>query len=217
MDSLIEEIAEKNGLYLRPLIDLPPEEESRFHPNTFMARSFLEHFREVVKEELKPYVLTPPPDVAGYESNGYYRRAVTWAMVMERRRQRQEAELKQKRSDYDIVYRKPLYVWVFWCPGINDFIFRGWWISIEGRDIDFSCKYFEGTKMCFKLMELFPLVEPKLFGQPDWDEWKAEFVKRYQRGYWCGKPQGKAPIWAEVKGNSIRKLLSRAEWPEVNK
>ena len=217
MSSLIEEIAEKNGMHLRPLIDLPPEEESRFHPNTFMSRKFLEHFHGLIKKELRPYVLSPPPNVAGYESNGYYRRAVTWAMVMERRRQRQAERLRQIRSDYDVTYRRPLYAWVFWCPGINNFIFRGWWIDLVGRDIDFSCKYFEGTKMCSKLMELFPLVEPTLVGQPDIEKWKAEFVKRYKKGCWCGKPQGKAPIWAEVKGNSIVRILGRAEWPEANR
>ena len=31
------------------------------------------------------------------------------------------------------------------------------------------------------------------------------------------KPQGKAPIWAEVKGSSIVRILDRAEWPEVNR
>lgn len=200
----LEKIAENNGLYFRPLVDLPPEQEINFRPNSFVSRKFLERIRKLVKDEIKPYILTPPPDVAGYESDGYYRRAVSWPMVMERRRQQQRARLKQKRSNYDVIERKPLYVWVFWCPGIGGFAYRGWWLYIVGRGID-SGKYLErDTRTVLRLMELFPL------GTPDIEKWKMEFVKRYQRGCWCGKPQGKALIWAEVKGSYIKNILCRA-------
>jgi hypothetical protein len=61
-------------------------------------------------------------------------------------------------------------------------------------------------------MELFPLVEPTLFGPPSIEDWKIKFSKQYQRGRHCGKPQGKAAVWAEVRGSSVVEILGRAEW-----
>ena len=182
-NKFLEEIAEKNGIHLRPLIDLPPGRESNFRPNSFMSRKFLEGFHKRVKKELKPYILAPSPDVAGYESDGYYRQAITWAMVMERRRQRQSARLKQIRSNYGVTYRKPLYVWVFWCPGINDFIFRGWWTYLVGTEYDYHGGGYKGQidgRIMDDLLRLFPLTEPNLF-EINWDEWMERFVKKYQR------------------------------------
>ena len=97
----------------------------------------------------------------------------TKADLLRRRRERMEANLRLKR-EYGIVQRRLLYVWVFWCPGVGGFAFRGWWISLVGINIDFECKYFERTKMCSGLMELFPLVEKPLFGfgPPDIEKWK---------------------------------------------
>ena len=137
----------------------------------------------------------------------------TKADVQRGKRERMEHSLRFKR-EYGVIQKRPLYVWVFWCPGISFTFFRGWWIDIVGRGIDFNCKFFDGTTMCSSLLDLFPLVENNLFGPRDIEKWKAEFVKRYQRGLWCGKPQGKAPIWAEVQGTDIRKILGRAKWPK---
>jgi len=118
------------------------------------------------------------------------------------------------KREYGVVHKRALYVWVFWCPGFNNFFFRGWYTYLEGVGI--SCGIHKlSNKIGSRLMELFPLVKPTLFGPADLDEWMAEFVKKYQRGYWCGKPQGKSPVWAEVQGSSIRRLLSRMEWPEI--
>ncbi len=215
----IEEIAAKNGMHLRRLIDLPPENESTFRPSSFITRKWLENFRELVKKELKPYILNPPPNVAMYESDGYFRRAVTctWDMVMERRRQRQREQLEQKRSNYGVIERKPLYVWVFWCPGINGFIFRGWWIYLRGNGRDYHGGGYKGQvdgKLLDDLLRLFPLVERTLFGLDwrDWKTWMIRFVKKYHRGNCCGRRQGKAPVWCEVKGNYVQRILSKTEW-----
>ena len=212
-----------NRIEPRLLIDLPPEEESRFHPSSFMPRKFLERFRRLVKKELRSRVLVPPPNVAGYESNGYYRRAVTWAMVMERRRQQQAVKLRQIRSDYNITYRKPLYVWVFWCPGISNSsgvptilsCFRGWWIYFVGHGCDYRGGGYKGNiegTLFDEIMKMFPVENPHPLYALDEDEWMQLFAKQYQRGKWCGKPQGKAPIWAEVRGESVEKILGRAKW-----
>lgn len=196
----------------RRLIDLPPEQEGNFQPNSFMPRKFLERFREAAKKEIKPCILAPPPNVAGYESDGYFRRPVTWAMIMERRRQRQRIELQRIEDNYDFIYRKPLYVWVFWCPGINNFIFRGWWLYLIGLHISEALD-FRGynERLISEITTLFPLVEKPLFDPLDLKKWKAEFVRHYQRGTWGGKPQGKSLVWAEIKSGRVERILNRAE------
>ena len=139
----------------------------------------------------------------------------TWAMVMERRRQRQVVKLEQRRSDYDVTYKKPLYVWVFWCPGVGGFAFRGWWTYFVGLGRDYHGGGYKGEadgKLKDDLLRLFPLTGPNLF-ETNWDEWMKRFVKKYRRGTWCGKPQGKSPVWAEVQGGRIKRLLGMAEWP----
>lgn len=138
----------------------------------------------------------------------------TKADIRQKRRERMEHHLWWKR-EYGVTQIRPLYVWVFWCPGVSGIFYRGWWLYIIGiGGVDYGGKYLgQDTEKVRRLMELFPLVEPKLFDSPDLRKWKAEFVKCYKRGYWCGKPQGKSPIWAEVKGSRIVRIISRAEWP----
>lgn len=145
----------------------------------------------------------------------------TWDEVKQRCRERQKAILERKRSSYGQIQKKPLYVWVFWCPGINNFIFRGWWTYFMGLGRDYHGGGYKDEvagKLADDLLQLFPLAEPALFGlKEDWQErekWMKEFAKRYQRGYCCGKPQGKSPIWAEVQGSNVIRILCRAEWPK---
>lgn len=135
---------------------------------------------------------------------------VTNADVRRQRQKRMESILWWKR-EYGVVRRMPLYVWVFRCPG---WVFGGWYTYIIGTNISFALNFRGYAKsMIAQLMQLFPLIEPTLFGPPDLDKWMAEFVKRYQRGTWCGKPQGKAPVWAEVEGTHIKRIIGRAQWP----
>lgn len=137
--------------------------------------------------------------------------------LLRRRRKLMEQQLWWKR-EYGTVHRRALYVWVFWCPGISGF-YEGWWVYLIGRDISYG-KYLEQhTEIMAKIMELFPVVQPSLFPSqslhrfPGAEEWKQDFVKRHQRGFWCGKPQGKAPVWAEVEELQVKRILSRTEWP----
>ncbi len=134
--------------------------------------------------------------------------------LLRERRETMDRNLRRKR-EYRVSQRRALYIWVFWCPGVSGVFYRGWWTYIIGRDVEYGDKYQNARDAVIeRLMKLFPLVEPTLFGPPDFDKWMAEFVKRYQRGKWCGKPQGKAPIWCEVYGGEITKILERAEWPK---
>ena len=139
----------------------------------------------------------------------------TWDDVKQKRRERQKEILKQKRSSYGQIQKKPLYVWVFWCPGINDFIYRGWWTYLVGFGRDYRGGGFKGNvagKLMEDLFRLFPLVEPNLF-ETNLDEWMKRFIEKHHRGTWCGKPQGKAPVWAEVTGGCVGRILERTEWP----
>jgi hypothetical protein len=210
VSNVLLEQAEKNGMCIRPLRDLPADYEDRFEPTSFVPRDFLLRLKHW------PGILQPPPDVAGYESNGIYRRAVTWDMVMERRRKRQAARFEEIEENYDSeeIKRVPMYVWVFWCPGVggfafSGFAFKGWWLYLIGRN--YSNGKYMGFELTKKIMDLFPLVEANLFGPPDEEKWKREFVKQFPRGLWCGKPQGKALVWAEVSRYGIEKL-ERTEW-----
>jgi len=54
-------------------------------------------------------------------------RFTTKSDILRRKRERMENNLRLKR-EVGVVERKALYVWVFWCPGINGFFYRGWWV-----------------------------------------------------------------------------------------
>ncbi len=162
-------------------------------------------------EAFKP-IVWPEDAVSAHREHMYAPwEFTTKADILRGKRERMEHNLWWKR-EYGVTHIQPLYVWVFWCPGINGIFYRGWWLYLIGRGIS-SDKYQEGD-IFSQVKELFPLIGTTLF--PDIEEWKVEFAKRYQRGLWCGKPQGKAPIWAEVKGTCIEKILGRAEWPKRN-
>lgn len=130
------------------------------------------------------------------------------------RAKRERRDRHRRWMESQINHRRRLYVWVFWCPGVGGFAFRGWWTYIIGCGVEHGGVHSTDSDLILRAMELFPVIEPTLF-QEDWqqrEKWMKKFAKRYQRGLRCGKPQGKAPIWAEVKGGSIVKILGRAEW-----
>lgn len=160
-------------------------------------------------ERLQP-LIWPDNAVSASREHRYSPWKFTYKVdILKRKQERMEHHLWWKR-EYGVTQRRPLYVWVFWCPGVGGFAFRGWWLYLIGRGIS-SYKDLS-RKVVSRLMELFPLVESTLYGPPDIGQWMIEFAKRYQRGSWCGKPQGKSPVWAEVRGNRIEKILGRAEW-----
>jgi hypothetical protein len=137
---------------------------------------------------------------------------VTKADVKKRRQERAKKVLRYKRED-GVVYRRAAYVWTFYVPDWN--FFCGWWLYIIGNGFSWGGKYQSmDCEIVRDVMRLFPLVEPVLFGQPDVEKWMVEFAKRYQRGVRGDKPQGKAPVRVEVKGNRVVKILERTEWPK---
>lgn len=171
---------------------------------TYITRKALETWNPKIRAgEIKL-----PPEFAGV-SDG---KVLTWDDVKQRRRKRQKEILARKRSSYDQIQKKPLYVWVFWCPGISG-IFEGLWTYFVGVGRDYRGNGYKGQvdgHLFDEVMRLFS-VRNSLFPVSR-NQWEEEFVKNYTRGEHCGRPQGKAPIWAEVQGSSVVKILGRAEW-----
>ena len=171
------------------------------------------------EEQLKP-IVWPEDAVSAYrEYFGTPWEFTTKADILRGKRERMEGNLWFKR-EYNKKDIRALYVWVFWCPGISG-IFEGLWTYIIGIGEEYHGGGYKGDLagcLLDEVMRLFPLVERPLF--PDYqyyNSWQREFIKKYQRGTWCGRPQGKAPIWAEVKGKRIVKILGREEWSKKKK
>jgi hypothetical protein len=74
-----------------------------------------------------------------------------------------------------------------------------------------------GGDLLDQAMQMFPVDNPRPLLPLDHYEWMPLFAERYRRGTWCGKPQGKAPVWAEVKGGRVLRIIERAQWPDVGK
>lgn len=113
------------------------------------------------------------------------RRAVTWSDVMQRRRERQEWLLRQKR----IVRQARAYkVWVAY---FDQFLMGGWQAFIENGGervwIDRDRRW-----LIEPLMRQFPLLLP---GCDDWHRWKIEFARQLRRGEHDGRPRGVAFVW----------------------
>lgn len=153
-------------------------------------------------------IVWPDDAVSAYRENMYDPwKFVTKADIRREKINQMNRNLERKRN-YGLVQRRAVYVWVFFCPGVNDFIFRGWWIYVKGIKGIYRGGGYKGEvdgRLLGDLLKLFPLAQPGLF-ETNWNEWKKEFVKKYQRGDWRGKPQGKALVWAEIEGDSIKRL-----------
>ena len=181
---------------------------------------FNEDQRRRAKEYLKsvghdidrmPKLIWPDDAVSASQEHPYAPwEFMTRSDVLRARKERMQHHLWWKR-DYGTTEIRALYVCVFWCPGISG-IFEGWWTYFFGIGRDYRGNGYKGDvagRQLDEVMKLFPLVDRPLF--LDWryyDEWQKQFVKKYPaRKKWCGKPQGKAPIWAEVEGNQVIKIL----------
>jgi hypothetical protein len=169
------------------------------------------------EEQLKP-IEWPDDAISAYRDwPGAPWQFTTKADILRAKREHMELNLRQKRQS-DIVEKRALYVWVFYCPGISGF-FEGWWSYLVGLNHDYHGGGFKGNlagRLLDQVRDLFPLVEKDLFGNFNLELWMRRFIDKYPRGLWCGKPQGKAPVWALVHNGSVEKIISRAQWPGEN-
>jgi len=189
----------------RPFFGLLNSEESQ--------RKAKEHLKSLGYDfDKQPKLVWPEGAVAAWHDHFYGEWKFRYKSdILREKKERMKQNLRLKRQDGTTEIRA-LYVWVFWCPGIFGFAYRGWWTYLIGRGID-SGKYLrKDRKLMSRIMELFP-AEPALFGNMNIDEWMQWFVRNHHRGKWCGKPQGKSAVWAEIRGDNIEEILGRAEWP----
>lgn len=154
------------------------------------------------------------PDTASVArlGNGEYR-VTTYADLRREKRERQAERLRRIRQS-DLPQVRPIYVWVFHCPG---FVFGGWWTWLKGRDWE-SDKYFwrHRPEMEQAIMDLFPMDDqPDLFGRRHTrEQWQRWFARKYCCRHPDGRPrlharriQGKAFAWAEFDGQRIVKII----------
>lgn len=163
-----------------------------------------------------PPLIWPEDAISAWQDHNY----APWQFkyksdVLAEKRQRMEWALWEKR-EFDRTEIRALYLWVFWCPGISG-IFEGWWTYVYGVGEEYHGGGYKGDlqgALLEQAKEMFPVANPRPLFPLDHYDWMPLFAKQYQRGKWCGKPQGKAPFWAEVRDGRVRKIIRRAEWPK---
>ncbi len=167
-----------------------------------------------------PPLIWPKDAVSAYREHTWDPWQYTTKADIRQTRQKDAKEVLWFKREYKVIHRRAAYVWVFWCPGISG-CFEGWWTYITGNGFDHGGKFQTDSDLILEAMTMFPVVEPSLLDVgEDWkvrEKWMIEFAKRYQRGKWCGKPQGKAPVWVEVQGDNIEKIIGHAKWPPAIK
>lgn len=132
--------------------------------------------------------LNPAPDVAAVVD----RKIVMWADVMRRRRERNASNLERKRwVETDQAFK-------LWVAYFDQFPFGGRHAFLENRDeriwIDRDLAWSKQP-----LMGQFPLVLTD-----DWDLWKIEFARQFQRRKMFRQPVGVAYIWKRADGRIER-------------
>lgn len=142
---------------------------------------------------------TPPPDVACYV-NG---EPVTWAEVMEIRRERQRRILEWKRRDFAGRWR-PVRVTVRY---FDQWLKGGWHTYFDAAG-GYS-HWVRKDRYERALMEMFPVRNPRspLFPVANFYEWMEAFARTYTKGQFCRRPRGCRIIWARMTG--------RGHWADV--
>ena len=161
------------------------------------------------------------PDTAVVDTNAHPPRITTYAELGRRKRERQAEQLARNRISLFRTEIRPLYVWVFHCPGAFGFAFKGWWTYLIGRGIEQGRFGFHDEKLQKRLMTLFPIASGDIDGPPlTYNEWMPLFAKvfccRHPDGTvrkHAGRIQGKALVWAEVRGDHVERIMGRAQLP----
>jgi len=158
--------------------------------------------------------------VVSRDARGEYH-VTTYADLGRQKRERQEGRLRDLHAEAWRVQRRPLYVWVFHCPGLGGFAFGGWWTYLIGRGISEGRWSFHDEQLQRRLMTLFPIAAGSLDGPPlTYEQWMPLFARVFccrnpdgKSRKHAGRIQGKALIWAEVRGDHVERIIGRARWP----
>ena len=137
----------------------------------------------------------PAPDLAYVVSDHNGRRVVTWADVMQTRRERQAYRLYWKRH---VEEWRAVMLWVAY---FDQPLLGGWHAFLQDlRSRDWIERQGEWSEEC--ILQLIPLSLPIGSVAEQWRAWKPEFARRFKRRMQCGQPVGAAFLWrrgAELK------------------
>ena len=189
---------------------------------------FSEEARQRAREYLKsvghdidrlPKLVWPDDAVSASQRHRYAKWEYTLKSDITKEKIRRMEESLVRKRQWEVVRKRAVYVWVFWCSG---WVFEGYWTYIKGIGRQYHGCGKKGQVACEMLervFELFPLISEPLFEESKntyeyYKKWQKLFVKRFAaKKKWCGRKQGKAPVWALVKDGNIIEILSRASVP----
>jgi hypothetical protein len=138
---------------------------------------------------------TPPPDLAYVISDHRGRRVVTWAEVLQDRRERQREQLRRKREGWGPGPERAYKLWVAY---FDQNLMGGWHAFLETYRpglsqrtwINRDCRWLIPV-----LMQLFPLVLPLGSERDQWALWMPAFAQQHKRRMQDRHPVGVAPVW----------------------
>lgn len=140
----------------------------------------------ITRSALVAWGHAPPPELHHIERDHRGERVVTWADVMQERREQQRRILLNKRSSPELrAYR-------LWVGYFDQRLMGGWHAFLDrGGEQVWICH--RCPWLIPVVMNLFPLVLP---GLPDrWNRWKQAFAVEHARGRHHGRPRGVAFVW----------------------
>jgi hypothetical protein len=133
------------------------------------------------------------------------RRVVTWAEVMDARRQRQRELLRRKLDTPQVRAYK------LWVAYFEQNLMGGWHAFLEDHHgagyriwIDRDMNWMEAV-----IMAAFPVVDTVGTERQQWNAWKLAFAQHFARRVHDGRPCGVAYLWWDRRNSAVRP----ARWP----
>jgi len=153
----------------------------------------------IMRSALVYYGHKPPPEVAKVVIDWRgVRHVVTWAEVLDERRQRQARILANRRQVGADLWRAVR----LWVAYFDQNLMGGWHAFLDGLGA-WGHKWVDrdgGPGLRERLMGLFP-VAGRLPGLVHWDEWKPLFAAAHERRRQDRRPVGVALLWQ--RGNEL--------------
>lgn len=150
--------------------------------HTIITRKFLEGYGNKL-----------PPELAYVVSDEKGRRIITWAEVMEKRKAFQGERLRRKREFFHFPWR----AYKLWVGYFDQSLMGGWHAFLEDYRGRPHSIWIERHVPLLKpdLMKTFPLILQLESDREQWEAWKVEFAKQFERRRQCRRPLGVAYIW----------------------
>jgi hypothetical protein len=150
-------------------------------------------FTIIMRSALVFHGCNPSPDTARIEIDDRGdRHVITWADVLNDRRESQRKRLAQKR------YVEPWRAVRLTVAYYDQSLMGGWQAMLDDwrGHYAFSSVWIDrdGKGFIANLMRLYPMPQT-LFGRNDWGDWKEWFAGKYKRRTQDRKPLGVAMLW----------------------